>query len=626
MILPMPMEPTPGRALGRLSTVSANHVWALGMRSKIPGLTLFNKTSSNPNRVQGGSVGGMRGRSLPESWSEKLNADLLFRREFCRKIHHSEGDFLKAVPASRIPQSHNYDGNARAGKVSFSVFWKDGKRTNFRTRTGSFGQIHLEVPNSFISNFTKRFGTAIPQKVQDALLLFTGCHPDTEQIWASLPERRSTPDARQSEVLPNAAQVRSLESQYFHRLVLSSIFLHDPKTATAFVEWLAKETPRLFEYCFIRGGFPSKTDSVDWLLFPDKLDELAGCTFIDLQALSRKVERLSLKELESLVSPGDKGRIGSTIDLPFGNLQYHERCLQFRFDKRKLESLGRHRTSTFGSRQKNRGHLNERLVEEALRKNGAFLNSLQYKIRKEGLQARSIEVGGIRAKHVPSATVVNGRHSTPAKTDIAIQWSDGSRTNFSLKLKDGQVDHRKVDGFCAGFKAQFGNPVPTDVHRALSLFFGSAHDSIQVFNSISPSVVDQRTWEHARHQNHRLVYNMLYAYQPQLAKGMLKWLADEMECICRFCFSCGLVRAREDWADYLWHRNLVDPALSGFDYLVSIEELCVASKRAAQEGNGVAPGPKNGGSSIHLPFGHLEYLHGGMEFYQSISKIQRILS
>ena len=589
--------------------------------------TLFNKETSNPNRVQGGSIGGLRGRTLPKIWAKKLNEDIQFRKAFCRKIQKPVTAFLRAIPSSAIPRSRDYAGHPKEGKISFVVFWKDGTQTTFRTRSAKGGQIHLEVPNAFIRNFAKRFGVEIPSKVKEAIQLFTAAHPNTEAIWHSLPQSQLTPFSRQKETkrIKPAERIRNLEAQYFHRLVLSSIYVYDPKMAIEFVDWLAEETPRLFEYCFIRGGFPSEADAVDWLLFPERIDDVESCTFVDLKALSHALSKLSSLDFSKRVAPGDSSKIGSTIALPFGKLQYHEKSLQFRFDKAKLEELWHVKRSTFGSRQKNRGHRNEVLVADALRDDKGFLSGFQHKAGKTKVSAVSVSTGGIHAKNLPAVISIHGRKTTPPKTDIVVRWSDGSRSNISLKLEDGQADLRTVDAFCAGLSAQFGISVPPDVHRALALFFGCAPDSEDVFRSIPRTVVDEKTWRSAEHQNHRLVYSMLNAYRPIMAKGMLDWIAAEIERICRFCFSSGTVKDKQEWADLFWHRNLVDPALSSFDYLIPIDELCAAVRKACAQCGGVVPGPKFGGSSIHLPFGHLEYLQGKMEFYQSIKKIERLL-
>ena len=44
------------------------------------------------------------------------------------------------------------------------------------------------------------------------------------------------------------------------------------------------------------------------------------------------------------------------------------------------------------------------------------------------------------------------------------------------------------------------------------------------------------------------------------------------------------------------------------------------------ENNTVDRGPKNAGSTIQLPFGHLQYHQKQLEFYQQLKKIQSLVS
>lgn len=64
---------------------------------------------------------------------------------------------------------------------------------------------------------------------------------------------------------------------------------------------------------------------------------------------------------------------------------------------------------------------------------------------------------------------------------------------------------------------------------------------------------------------------------------------------------------------------------AGQVYLVPINRIVSALVKNGNR-NVVERGPKNGGSTIRLPFGHLQYHRKQLEFYQQLKKIQSLLA
>ena len=64
---------------------------------------------------------------------------------------------------------------------------------------------------------------------------------------------------------------------------------------------------------------------------------------------------------------------------------------------------------------------------------------------------------------------------------------------------------------------------------------------------------------------------------------------------------------------------------AGQVYLVPINRIVSALVKNGNR-NVVERGPKNGGSTIQLPFGHLQYHLKQLEFYQQLKKIQSLLA
>ena len=108
-----------------------------------------------------------------------------------------------------------------------------------------------------------------------------------------------------------------------------------------------------------------------------------------------------------------------------------------------------------------------------------------------------------------------------------------------------------------------------------------------------------------------------------MADELLAFLRDNIANIFELAFSAGAVKDRGQWSDVLWYRNLVDPEGAGLDYLVDMSKLKASLQRHAGRLE-IRPGPKNAGSTIHLPFGHLQYHLRQLEFYQNLGKIREL--
>jgi hypothetical protein len=126
-------------------------------------------------------------------------------------------------------------------------------------------------------------------------------------------------------------------------------------------------------------------------------------------------------------------------------------------------------------------------------------------------------------------------------------------------------------------------------------------------------------------QDNRLVFEVIRNYDANMASLLLDWLKKQISDICELCFSAGAVKDRENWASVLWYKNLVDADGQGLDFLVPINRIVSALAKNGEK-NVFERGPKNAGSTILLPFGHVQYHKKQLEFYQRLKKIQSLLA
>ena len=258
---------------------------------------------------------------------------------------------------------------------------------------------------------------------------------------------------------------------------------------------------------------------------------------------------------------------------------------------------------------KNSGHQNEQLAAQLVQSDPEIQQRLLRCAHWDNEQIISVEYGGLHEQNVPC---VFPGETTKAKTDMWLVTASGRRLNVSVK-KDakGQAFLVSIDRFIRGFEAQYHTLIPNEVKRALTLYFGSAADV--------PEIIKEYASDHIPLQirKHRLVASTLSAYHPALADLLLSWMDFNMPKIFDFCFSKGLAKNPKDWAHILWYRNLLGE--HAFDTMINLQETKFFS--SCYYGN------RNGGSTIQLPFGFVQWhsptkvIPGSMQFHHSYEKI-----
>ena len=262
------------------------------------------------------------------------------------------------------------------------------------------------------------------------------------------------------------------------------------------------------------------------------------------------------------------------------------------------------------------GHKNEDLVKMLLDDDKEYA---RFFLERIGLDRDSIirtSVGGLREKNVPS---VAGRRKTKSKTDLKIYLASGNRVNISVKKStSGQVYYVRPGIFFDTFERQFGRAIPRSVQRAIGLFWAAADDAIDIIESYADRSNEGDYDLQVRHNS--LNATTLLAYSEELYYGMLNWFSDNAYEIAKLCFSMGAVRDSEEWSDFIWYKNLVGER--DLDDIFLIEDICVASANNAEDCTFY--GVDNGGTTIQLPFGFVEWHHGQLQFHHKYKRILKL--
>lgn len=109
-------------------------------------------------------------------------------------------------------------------------------------------------------------------------------------------------------------------------------------------------------------------------------------------------------------------------------------------------------------------------------------------------------------------------------------------------------------------------------------------------------------------------------YNEDFYNLLLNWFNDNVSELFDFCFAKGLAKNSEDWAQIVWYKNMVGE--NQFDTMLYLEDL------KDNIPHNVVYGTRNGGSTIQLPFGFLQWhspkkiIPGNLQFHHSYKKIK----
>lgn len=257
------------------------------------------------------------------------------------------------------------------------------------------------------------------------------------------------------------------------------------------------------------------------------------------------------------------------------------------------------------------GHINESELEYTINNDPDKFDSLCSRILNiEGLSGHSI-IGGINETNVPCIL----GNTTKSKVDMVVTTNSYDPIKISIKKSlGGQLYLIRTSRFIDGFQKHFNTHIPEDVVLAMRLFWGEHEDISNIINKFGEK--DNIKIKDYENRKQRLVATSLFAYDEDISNSLINWFKENIKNITLYCFSYGLASHSSDWADYIWYKNLVDN--KNYDYLFKIQDIAESSERSS---NLIEFGTRNGGTTIQLPFGFVQWHQGQIQFHHSYKKL-----
>ena len=173
-----------------------------------------------------------------------------------------------------------------------------------------------------------------------------------------------------------------------------------------------------------------------------------------------------------------------------------------------------------------------------------------------------------------------------------------------------------VKRFVLGFEYQFSKKVPDNVQKAIRLFIGGDDDIQKILANKRLHIINKeqiKIYEYELRKN-RLTWQTLKEHNNELTECLIDWLKLNIKELVLFCFQRGLAKNKDDWADYVWYHNAVQEEVEDNLHIINEMSEELTTKKSLSQ---IKPGPRNGGTTILLPFGFLQWHQAQMQFHHT---------
>lgn len=264
------------------------------------------------------------------------------------------------------------------------------------------------------------------------------------------------------------------------------------------------------------------------------------------------------------------------------------------------------------------GHKNEDLVKNLLDTDPEYATDFLCRIGLRGNKIIDTSIGGLHETNVPSVT---GIRKTKSKTDLKVFLNNNQIINISVKKSlGGQVHFMRAGLFIDTFEKQFNKSIPDSVKRAINLFWAAADDAVEIIEEYADRSNPKNYDLQLRHKS--LNATTLKAYSQELYDDMLSWFIDNAYEIAKLCFSMGAARDSNEWSDFVWYINMIGE--HDVDAIFFIEDICDAVRDNAEAETYYST--TNGGTTIQLPFGFVQWHQSQLQFHHNFEKLINILA
>ena len=268
------------------------------------------------NRSEGWKHAKISGHTNESDITSKINKKRLYRENLEKKLNLDSD--IKSADEGGLKEKNVQDvfgGNTKS-KTDLKIILINNKKINLSLKKSLGGQVYLIGVDRFINGFEIQFKCKVPQNIKRSFKLFFAGADDTSKIIENT-EIDNIEDKKKE-------KIKKYEMRK-NRITWITFKKYDLKLSNAFIEWFKDNISNIFLFCFERGLSKNKSEWVDFVWYKNEFKENSFDTVFNVRKLSKKIDNENFK---TMIIPG-KTLGGTTIQLPFGFVQWHQGQIQF---------------------------------------------------------------------------------------------------------------------------------------------------------------------------------------------------------------------------------------------------------------------------------------------------------
>lgn len=273
------------------------------------------------DRAAGWQYAKLSGHKNEDLVKNLLDTDKDFAASLLKRIDRPFANILRTtiggLHETNVP---SVNGRKTKSKTDLKVFLDTEEVINISIKKSLGGQVYFVRAGLFIDTFEKQFKTQIPDDVRRAINLFWATAKDAVEI---------------IEKYGDKAIAKNYDLQLRHKsLNATTLKAYSEQLYNALLQWFTDNAYKLAKLSFSMGAVKDRKEWSDYVWYINLLGENKADDIFHIVDICNAVRRVTNDETYYGSSYG-----GTTIQLPFGFVQWHQKQLQFHHSYDKLCSI-----------------------------------------------------------------------------------------------------------------------------------------------------------------------------------------------------------------------------------------------------------------------------------------------
>lgn len=255
-----------------------------------------------------------------ESDVEQLFNDDQFKAAFSKRLGIGE---IASASVGGLCETEvlSVFGDQTKSKTDLTITLTDGKNINISIKKSYGGQVYLIGVERFIDGFEKQFKKTIPTDVKELLYIYFYGSPKTNFLLDDV------------NVTKNESTALVSYQRRHNRLVWTSLYNWGKDKGDTLLDWFKNNIADIADFCFARGLAANNKDWAQYVWYVNLLGEDDFDEIFSIEDIKNAVAA-NITE----IFPSSKNG-GSTTQLPFGFVQWHQKQMQFHHSLGKLSEI-----------------------------------------------------------------------------------------------------------------------------------------------------------------------------------------------------------------------------------------------------------------------------------------------